>query len=220
MCKYKGVLFDLDGTLADTFGDIFHAANTLLQTKGYPLRSKDEILAAISFGRREFIKKIMPESASEQEVDNAVADYTAYYAIHFMDRTLPYPGMIELIHSLHTAGFRTAVVTNKAHVNAVQMVEQICPQGLVDGIWGLSTFPPKPDPSIALFAASTLGLEPSECVFVGDSELDMLTAKNAGMTPIGVSWGYRPTAILAEEGAHLIVNSSDELKAFLFEHLA
>ena len=212
---YKGVLFDLDGTLADTFSDISNAANTLLIRYGYPTRSREELLAAISFGRREFIQRILPSSVDDSMIQQAFDSYTDYYSVHFMDTTSPYDGLIELITKLRENGYRIAVVTNKAHPNAVQMIEHIFPKGLFDGVWGLSTLPPKPDPTIALTAAHAIGVSPSECYMVGDSELDILTALNAGMTPVGVSWGYRPVEVLKETGAELIAHTAAELEAIL-----
>lgn len=212
---YKAVLFDLDGTLADTFGDISNAANTLLARFNYPLRSREELLAAISFGRREFVERILPEGTDEEQIQQVFTAYAEYYGIHFMDTTRPYDGIVELIQKLRAKGYRTAVVTNKAHPNAVQMIGHIFPAGLFDGVWGLSTLPPKPDPTIAHTAANALGVLPEECFFIGDSELDVRTALNAGMTPVGVSWGYRPVEILREAGATLIANDARELEAIL-----
>lgn len=212
---YKAVLFDLDGTLADTFGDISNAANTLLGRFNYPLRSREELLAAISFGRREFVERILPEGTGDKEIQQVFIAYAEYYGVHFMDTTRPYDGIIELIQKLRAKGYRTAVVTNKAHLNAVQMIEHVFPAGLFDGVWGLSTLPPKPDPTIAQTTADTLGVRPEECFFIGDSELDIRTALNAGMTPVGVSWGYRPVEILREAGATRIAHDARELEAIL-----
>jgi phosphoglycolate phosphatase len=179
------------------------------------LRTKEEILAAISFGRREFVERILPEGTDECIIREALAEYTQYYGAHFMDTTQPYDGIIELLQTLHQMGYRTAVVTNKAHPNAVEMVSHVFPAELVDGVWGLDRLPPKPNPSIALAAAQTLGVAPEECFFIGDSELDILTAQNAGMTPVGVSWGYRSVEILQDAGATLIAHSAKELEAIL-----
>lgn len=212
---YKATLFDLDGTLADTFGDIAASVNRFLSEEGYPLRTDEEILAAISFGRREFILRSLPDGTAPEEVDRCVIRYTEIYQKHFMDTTAPYPGMPELIARLKAAGMKVAVVTNKAHPNAVRMVETIYPDVLFDRIRGLSDLPAKPDPASALETASLLGVDPSECAFIGDSELDMRTAKNAGMTPVGVSWGYRPVAVLRESGAAAIAHAADELEAIL-----
>ena len=215
--KYKAALFDLDGTLADTFGDIAATVNRFLSEAGYPLRTDEEVLSAISFGRREFIQRSLPKGTPEEEVDRAVGRYTQLYQIHFMDTTSPYPGMPLLVQALKDAGMKVAVVTNKAHVNAVQMVEKIFPDNLFHRIRGLSDLPAKPAPDSALETAAFLGVEPSECAFIGDSELDMLTAINAGMTPIGVSWGYRPVSILKENGAAAIAHTAEELAAILLD---
>lgn len=216
---YKAALFDLDGTLADTFGDIAASVNRFLSESGYPTRTKEEILSAISFGRREFIQRSLPEGCTSEEVDRCVARYTEIYQQHFMDTTLPYPGMSELVAALKAQGIKVAVVTNKAHVNALQMVTTIFPEDLFQIIRGLSELPAKPDPASALDTARRLGIDPADCAFIGDSELDMLTACNAGMTPIGVSWGYRPESVLLETGAAAIAHSADELSALLLgEH--
>ncbi|MBQ7355050.1 MAG: HAD family hydrolase [Clostridia bacterium] len=214
---YKAALFDLDGTLADTFGDIAASVKRFLAELGYPARTKEEVLSAISFGRRDFILRSLPEGTPAEEIDRYVRRYTEIYQKHFMDTTLPYPGLPELIARLKAAGMKVAVVTNKAHVNAVQMVTTIYPDGLFDRIRGLSDLPAKPDPAVALETAEILGVSPADCAFIGDSELDMLTAKNAGMTPIGVSWGYRPVSALWETGASAIAHSADELEALLLK---
>lgn len=212
---YKAVLFDLDGTLADTFGDISASVNRFLSEAGYPIRTKEELLSAISFGRREFILRALPAGITPEEADRCVIRYSQIYQKHFMDTTLPYPGMPQLVTRLKTAGMKVAVVTNKAHSNAVQMVTTIFPDRLFDTIRGLSELPAKPDPAIALDTARTLGVEPADCAFIGDSELDMLTAVNAGMTPIGVSWGYRPVSVLLETGASAVAHSVEELASNL-----
>ena len=96
------------------------------------------------------------------------------------------------------------------------MVETLFPKDAFCGIWGLLQFPPKPDPTIALHVAKEIGVLPCECLFVGDSELDMITAKNAEMCAVGVSWGYRPVAVLLDNGADHIINTPDELEYLLY----
>ncbi len=212
---YKAALFDLDGTLADTFGDIAASVNRFLTVMGYPTRTPEDILTAISFGRREFLRRSLPHPVSEEEMDRCLACYTQIYQQHYMDTTAPYPGMPQLIASLQKTGLKVAVVTNKAHPNALHMVETIFPADLFAVIRGLSDLPAKPDPALALAVAEELGVAPAECAFIGDSELDMQTARNAGMTPIGVSWGYRPTELLVAEGASAIAHSPEELGELL-----
>ena len=220
---YKAVLFDLDGTLANTIGDITDSVNYMLAQKGYPLRTHNDILNAISYGRREFLRRCLPDPIGKNEelLNQCLVLYTDYYEKHYMDHTHPYSGIIELLDSLKSNGIRSAVVTNKAHKNAVYMIDTLFPRDTFCGVWGLSVFPPKPDPSIALHAAQSLGVLPFDCLFVGDSELDMMTATNAGMTAIGVSWGYRPTEVLLESGAKRIIHSPDELLPLAWgKHLA
>ena len=212
---YKAVLFDLDGTLCNTIDDITDAVNHMLSASGHPLRTHEDILGAISYGRREFLRRLLPSHVSKDEdaLSDALALYTEYYKDHYMDTTRPYDGMAELIECLKANGIKTAVVTNKVHKNAVYMIETLFPKDAFDGVWGLSEYPPKPDPAIALHAANTVGVTPEECLLVGDSELDMITAKNAGMCAIGVAWGYRPLSILMESGAEHIIHTPMELMA-------
>ncbi len=212
---YKAALFDLDGTLAHTFSDISRSVNLFLEQEGYPLRSQEDLLSFISYGRRDFIRHALPSPVCDEELDRLVAVYTEIYRLHYMDTTMPYLGMVELIGKLRAAGYRTAVVTNKAHANALHMVNTLFPAGSFDGIWGLSHFAPKPDPAIALEAARILAVSPTDCVFIGDSELDIATAQNAEMTPIGVAWGYRAESILQQAGATAIAHSMEELEALL-----
>lgn len=217
---YKAVLFDLDGTLANTIGDITDSVNTMLAACGYPLKSHDDILQVISYGRREFLRRCLPQELfeNEEELSRCLVLYTQYYEQHYMDTTKPYDGMIELIDRLRKKGIVSAVVTNKAHKNAVYMIHTLFPQDAFFGVWGLSAFPPKPDPAIALHAADSIGVSPADCLFVGDSELDMITAKNAGMCAVGVSWGYRPVPLLLENGADHIISSPDELEAIALDN--
>lgn len=211
---YKAVLFDLDGTLANTIHDITDSVNCMLSQKGYPLKSHDDILRVISYGRREFLRRCLPPSVSdnEEELARCLTLYTQYYEQHYMDNTKPYDGMIDLIIRLQARGILSAVVTNKAHKNAVYMIDKLFPKEAFYDVWGLLHFPPKPDPTIALHAATAMGVAPAECLFVGDSELDMITAQNAGMCAVGVSWGYRPVSVLQKNGADFIVNSPAELE--------
>lgn len=213
----KAVLFDLDGTLADTVGDISNAVNAMLQKEGYPVRDRNAILAAISFGRREFIRRCLPDEIQNNatEIDRCLNRYNEYYQAHYMETTLPYAGMPALLDKLKQNNIRRAVVTNKAHRNACHMIDVLFPDNLFDGVWGLADLPPKPDPSVALRAANEIGVIPTDCLFVGDSELDILTAHNAGMKAIGVSWGYRSETILVNAGADWIVHSMDELEKIL-----
>lgn len=215
---YKAVLFDLDGTLANTIGDITDSVNYMLSMRGYPLRTHEDILNAISYGRREFLRRCLPAwiGENEEELNQCIVLYTDYYEKHYMDHTKPYDGIIETIIRLNEHGIQCAVVTNKVHKNAIYMVNVLFPNDAFVGIWGLAQFPPKPDPSIALHAASSLGVLPCDCLFVGDSALDMITAKNAGMCAVGVSWGYRPVSELLENGAEHIIYSPAELEKLAY----
>ncbi len=213
----KGILFDLDGTLADTLDDLGASMNRMLVHFGCPVRSRTEIIQAICYGQREFVRRSLPPSRAEnsQFLDEAQRYYANDYHHHFMDSTVAYPGLLPVLTDLRKEGFQLAVVTNKAQNHAVSVIDKLFPVGLFDIVLGQSTLPPKPDPTASLKAAKTMGILPEACWFVGDSDVDMQTGQNAGMIPLGVSWGYRSAELLRSSGAAAIADTPEQLYRLL-----
>jgi len=213
--KFKAAIFDLDGTLACTLPDLTYSLNTMLAKTGYPTLDQAGVLRSVNYTVREFIRLALPESvqSDESEIDRCLDIYTGIYSEHFCDHTYIYEGLSEVIAAMKNAGVHLAVNTNKEHDQASAMIEKLCPPGTFEFIIGAGIFNGKPDPAGALHIAEKFGIKPEEICYIGDSNIDMETAVNAGMYAIGVSWGYRDEAVLRASGADVIVNTPDEISA-------
>ena len=210
----KGVIFDLDGTLADTIGDLGYAMNEMLRSFSFPERNREQIISAICYGQREFVIRSMPEDKRGDTalVDNCQECYASCYDKCANQRTVAYEGIVSALDILKSKGVRLAVVTNKAQGHATTVVKQLFGDGMFDTvIGGVKGQPPKPDPATALKAAEIMGVKPEECAFVGDSDVDILTGINAGMVPVGVTWGYRSREVLTEAGARLLADDAEQM---------
>ena len=210
----KGVIFDFDGTLADTVPDLETAMNNMLRRYGWRERTRDEILSFINRGVRAFVARAMPkgsyETIDDDIVNEAIAVYNEEYAKCCNDKTAPFPGVADAIASLKSEGIKLGVLSNKQDEFVKLMTEKLFP-GAFDSVHGQSDLPEKPSPESAYLVASEMGVAPSECAFVGDSDVDMKTGVNSGMLPVGVLWGYRGADVLREAGASVIVSDADEL---------
>ena len=214
----KAVIFDLDGTLADTLPDLRSAMNRMLSEFRYPERSREEILAAICYGQLEFVLRSLPPEVrdSEETVEKCRKYYSACYDRCFKDETTVYEGMPEVIEELRSRGISVSVVTNKAQGHADMIMAALYPgDAFTVIIGGSKEAPSKPDPTTAMLAASAMGADPRECAFVGDSDVDIKTGINAGMHPIGVTWGYRDEELLVSSGAESVAHTPEELLKYL-----
>lgn len=206
---FKAVIFDLDGTLCYTIDDLRTAMNAMLCEMGYPARSKQQIYEAINFGSREFVRRSLPEDlrSDEDEVTRCHKCYASHYDVHYLDSTYPYDGIPEVLEELRAKGLKLAVLSNKGDSHTKKMVSELFRDGLFDIVLGGSDrFPHKPDPASALWIASELGVEPREVLYVGDSNIDMETARNAGFFACGVTWGYRDKYVLTSSGASALIS--------------
>ena len=209
--RYQAVIFDMDGTLLNTLEDLRAALNYALERCGYPTRSLREVRAFVGNGIRRLIERGVPEGTDAAACDRVQAVFMPYYSAHCADRTRPYPGVTELLRRLRAAGVRTAVVSNKADAAVQALVRQYF-DGLFDAAVGERTgVRKKPAPDMTRAALEALGCGPEQAVYVGDSEVDLETAQNAGLPPVLVSWGFRDSAFLWERGAEVIVDSAEAL---------
>ena len=209
--KIKGFIFDLDGTLADTLPELNAAMNVTRSRFGLSPIGRKEVLIGINDGPRMFVKRTFPEGTDEATIDAATEWYIKDYEEHYRNTKTAFDGMVETIAKIRAAGCRVAVLTNKAHVAATLLVSQIFGDGVFDPVWGVKDKPLKPQPDAAWEIAKIFGLSPEEMCFVGDSHIDMQTGVNAGMHPIGVSFGYKPVEVLRENGAEFIANTPEEI---------
>lgn len=213
--RYKYVLFDLDGTILDTLDDLHAAANAALRAGGYPERTKDEVRRFVGNGIRKLIERAVPAGASEQDIIKTHEAFTAYYTKHCKDKTRPYAGIPELVSGLKENGIASAVISNKADYAVRALCEEY-----FKGLFELSVgeregIRKKPAPDSVLEAMRVMGAKSSETVYIGDSDVDIMTAKNAGIACIGVSYGFRGREFLESHGAEVIADTVEELKALL-----
>lgn len=213
--RFKAVLFDLDGTLVNSLGDLSGGVNRVLSEKGYPVHSKEEFRYFVGDGIPKMIERALPENAREESIiSECVRLFLDYYSRHFADSTYLYPGIGELLAVLRENGLKIAVVSNKAQEMADIVAEKIV--GPVDTVIGKRDgLPSKPDPAALLLAAETLGADCGECAFLGDSGMDMTAACRAGMLPVGVLWGFRTAEELKSCGAQALISRPDELLEIL-----
>lgn len=206
---YKTYLFDMDGTLLDTLDDLTAAVNHTLAQYGYPQRTREEVRQGLGNGAVKLMASALPQGEDTPDFAAIMRDYKAWYQAHTCVLTRPYPGVPELLERLTRQGCRVAIVSNKPHGAACELAEKFFP--------GVPTFgespatPRKPAPDMVFRALASLGVEKDTAVYVGDSEVDVQTARNAGLPLIAVSWGFRGREALAEAGAENIVDSASEI---------
>lgn len=214
------VLFDLDGTLLDSLEDLADATNSALEAAGYPTHPLTAYRHFLGSGLKQLVYRALPEGEAGQmgqgqleALQKATGDnYARNWAVH----TRAYPGIPELIATLHERGIPLGVVTNKPHEWTLRMLTFFFPDNPFRHIQGAHPgLPCKPDPMGALESARILGVQPAHIAFVGDSNVDMLTAKNAGMLAVGVNWGFRGAEELRTSGADHILYNPSELLALL-----
>lgn len=189
------ILFDLDGTLLDTLGDLHAATNAVLRSFGYPERTLDEVRRFVGNGARVLIQQAVPEGESHR-VDEVLAAFQVYYAAHCDILTRPYPGIPELLVQLGEH-YPLAVVSNKPDRAVKELAAIYFPSLYARG--ESTDCPRKPAPDMVRMAMEAL--QADRCVYVGDSEVDVITAKNAGVPCLSVLWGFRDKALLTENGA-------------------
>lgn len=213
--RYQVVLFDLDGTLLDTLDDLHAAVNFVLEKYRLPIRTRDEVRAFIGNG----IVKLMERSVgagmrSMVNLDDVVTDFKAYYGAHCQEKTKPYDGVMELLANLKKAGVKVGVVSNKAHFATAQLCEYYFGD-LVDVAIGENEaggVRKKPAPDSVFAAIEAVGgVDPSCVVYVGDSEVDIQTAMNAGVDCISVCWGMKDREFLVENGASVLIDTVEAL---------
>ena len=210
----KGLLiFDLDGTIADTLPSIAEAINLCARHFGYPERSEAEVRAAVGNGVGVLLQLTMPESEMADEAQSL--KIKEYFAICYEQTqakvNCAYSGMAEAMRELYAKGYTLAVLSNKPDKLVKMIVENIFPDGIISLSMGQTELPKKPDPTVPLMIAEKFGAKPSEVYFIGDSEVDVLTGKNAGMITLAVSWGFRDRAVLEASEPDALFDTRDEL---------
>jgi len=210
--KFKGIIFDLDGTLVNSLEDISDAMNKVLSDLNYPTHTYDAYQYFIGSGLRNLVSKALPASNnSENEIEVCFENMIAEYREICTLKTKPYAGIVELLDDLVSRDIKLAVFSNKADELTKKIASEIFPDYFNTAV-GLSTEAlKKPNPFEAIEISKNWNLKPEEIIFIGDSDIDMLTATNASMFPLGVSWGYRTEKELIASGARLVINTPSDL---------
>ena len=205
--KYDLAIFDLDGTILDTLEDLKRSLSFALQSASLPERTLDETRRFVGNGIRRLIERAVPEGSDAVLIDAVYASFTAHYRDHCADHTKPYDGIEALVRALREAGMQTAVVSNKADFAVQSLCAQYFP-GLFDAVAGeREGIRRKPAPDAVLAVLDSLHTPRERAVYIGDSEVDVKTAQNAGLDGIFVLWGFRDRDTLLREGADVLVSS-------------
>lgn len=211
----QAVLFDLDGTLLNTLGDLTAAVNHALAAQGFPTHSEAAVRTFVGDGVKELIARACPPGADEATRAAVMADYLPYYAVHNMDQTAPYPGVVALLNDLKAAGYRLGVVSNK-HAAGVQTLCAHFFGDLLDVVVGADgTRPLKPAPDGVLYALERLEIPPEHAWFVGDSVMDVRAARAAGVNSLAVTWGFQDADRLAAEQPTVLAHEIHRAKRAL-----
>lgn len=212
--NYDAIFFDLDGTVIDSLQDIADAVNHAMRHFGLPEHETQSLRAHMGWGVAALMKRILPDlpDARREEI---LAYYRPYYAAHSCDKSVPFDGIPEMLARLKADGLTLAILSNKPD-DAVQPLARAYFTGLMDLSAGeMPGVPRKPAPDMLEAAAARLGVELRRCLYVGDSEVDIDTARNAGIDCVCVSWGFRTREELVRAGATHIVDTPDALAAFI-----
>ena len=213
--RYDAAIFDLDGTLLDTIDDLKNSINHALSVCGYPPRTRAEVLAFVGNGVPRLVELAVPPGTPADRRQAVLDAMNAHYAAHCAQLTRPYPGVIDVLRTLRAAGVRVAVVSNKPDYGVQELCARYFP-GLLDSAVGMREgIRKKPYPDAVEAALAAFGVPPERAVYIGDSEVDVQTAKNAHTALISVDWGFRTHAQLVEAGAEHIVSDADALLALL-----
>ena len=216
----EGILFDLDGTLLDTLEDLMDSVNYALQTEGFPQRSKQEIRAFVGNGVANLVHRAVPKGTLRPIEARCLETFRAHYANNMNHKTAPYPGIMPLLNALKQRGTKMAVSSNKFDA----AVKKLCAEqfeGYIDVAIGESeTVKKKPAPDGPLLALRQMGCSKEDTLYVGDSEVDLATAENAGIPCISVSWGFRDKELLESLGAKTLLDTVSELRDCLLDMAA
>lgn len=215
--NYKGIIFDLDGTLADTLTDIADSVNRILEKHGFQKHPVEQYKLMIGNGLDNLVKRAIPETSRQPElVSRCLTEMINDYAENCLNKTCLYPGIRELLNNLVAKKFKMAVFSNKAHPLTLKIVDHLLKDiSFVNVIGARQEYPKKPDPAVALLLSDQMGLSPKDIIYVGDSDVDMMTATQAGMLPVGVLWGFRSKDELVSNGARILLSHPSELLKYI-----
>ena len=211
MKEYSTYIFDLDGTLLDTLGDLAASVNYALRSVGLPEHSIDDVRRFVGNGVRLLMVRAIEGGDSNPRFDEAYATFRSHYMEHGLDTTQPYPGIMELLKELKARGKKIAVVSNKFYDATQELVKHFFGEYVSVAIGERENIRKKPAPDTVLEAMRMLGVDKEGAVYIGDSDVDFNTAKNVGIPCVSVLWGFRDREVLENAGAKIIVDDTEEM---------
>ncbi len=211
----KAVLFDLDGTLLNTLGDLTAAVNHALSAHGFPTRTEAQVRTFVGDGVRELIARACPPNTAQTTQQSVLEAYLPFYAAHNADKTVPYDGVLNLLQSLREAGVALGVVSNKHEAGVQALCARFFGDVLDVVVGGSGARPLKPAPDNLLFALEQLGVSPEQAWYVGDSAVDVVTARAAGVRCVAVTWGFQDESRLRAERPAATAHTADEIKGIV-----
>lgn len=209
----KGIIFDLDGTLLNTVDDIKNSLNYVLKENNLPIRTLEQVKKSLGYGSLSLIKDSVPTNTSDILINKVYNEYVDYYTKNNNDLTRPYEDIMTLLKLLKANKYLLAITSNKMQEAVTELNENTF-EGLIDvAIGERKTIKLKPDPEMLILALEELGLKPDEVIYVGDTEVDLLTAKNASLKSVAVTWGFRSKKeLLIHDPNYVIDNPLDLLE--------
>ena len=208
---YKTYIFDLDGTLLNTLGDLAASTNYALRQYGMPEHTIDDVRRFVGNGVGKLIERAIPEGLANPQYEDVLATFLKHYMLHSLDTTAPYPGIESLLHSLRSHGCNVAVVSNKFYNATVELCRHFFADTVEVAIGERENIRRKPAPDTVFEAMRQLGVSGEDTVYVGDSDVDVATARNSGIPCISVLWGFRDRDFLIEHGATTFVNTPEDI---------
>lgn len=215
MNSYKAVVFDMDGTILNTIEDLLNATNYALAKHEFATRTVEEEYYFVGNGLHKTVERALPPDTPEDVTEAVFKDMVEYYSAHSEDCTRPYDGIIDAIKKLRERGLKTAVVSNKADFAVQNLVKKYFPDCFDEAMGETKGFALKPDRAMVDEVLRRMNIRTDEAVYVGDSNVDLATAQNAGMDCISVSWGFRTREVLEGLGAKTIIDSPEELSKLI-----
>ena len=206
-------IFDLDGTLLDTLDDLTDSMNYMLGKHNFPLRTRDEVRNFVGNGVRKLVERAVPPEykADDEFIDKFYNDFSLYYNSHSDIKTSPYPGTLDMLDKLLHSGFDIAIVSNKIDSAVKSLSTKFFGERIKSAIGEKPSIRHKPEPDMVFMAMEEMGADKENSIYIGDSEVDIQTAKNAGIPCISVLWGFKDRKFLEDSGAMAIVESMEEL---------
>lgn len=211
MHKYKTYIFDLDGTLLSTLADLAASTNYALRTHHMPERSLDEVRRFVGNGVKKLMERAIPDGLNNPLFEETFATFRQHYMQHNLDTTQPYPGIMQLLEQLKAEGKNIAVVSNKFYAATRELCRHFFGDLVPVAIGEREDIRKKPAPDTVIEALRELGVDKEGAVYIGDSDVDIMTAKNSGMPCVSVLWGFRDKEFLIENGATTLISQPEDM---------